>query len=231
MDIETLQAAVEQATLASIAVGAAAGFLFSFNPVALAAIPVSIGYATKARAPREAVIFGALFIAGMLVTHLLIGLAAGFGGQGLQRLFGRGWGLILGPLLILLGAAWAGWIRLPLRAIPLRAPRRATLWGAPALGAVFSVAVCPVCTPVLTVLIGVAAGVGSPVFGAGLLLAFAAGRAVPILLGALSLEWLERLGGLRKWQRAFDVAGGVLLVLSGLYMLNAYFFVIPALAA
>lgn len=34
-----------------------------------------------------------------------------------------------------------------------------------------------------------------------------------------------------KWQRAFDIAGGVLLIFSGLYMSNAYVVPIPALAA
>ena len=182
MDLDALRVATEQATLASVAVGLATGFLFSFNPVAIAAIPVSLGYVTKARAPREAITYGALFILGMLATHLALGLTAGFGGQGLQKLMGREWGLALGPLLILLGAAWPGWIRLPLRGIPLRVPRSASLWGALALGAVFSVAVCPVCTPALVVLLGVATSSGSPLFGATLLLAFAAGRAVPILI-------------------------------------------------
>ena len=41
---------------------------------------------------------------------------------------------------------------------------------------------------------------------------------------------LVKISPLRRWQRAFDVAGGVLLILSGLYMLNAYFLLIPALA-
>jgi cytochrome c-type biogenesis protein len=230
VDYEALRQAAEQATLASVLVGLTAGFLFSFNPVALAAIPVSLGYVTRARAPREAIGYGAMFIGGMLVAHLALGLAAGLGGDGLQRLLGREWGLVLGPLLIILGAAWPGWIRLPLPALALRAPRATGLWGAGALGAVFSVAVCPFCTPALVVLLGVAAGIGSPLFGATLLLAFAAGRAVPILIGATAVGWLESLSPLAKWHRAFELAGGAVLIASGLYMLNAYFLVIPALA-
>ncbi|MCI3951910.1 MAG: hypothetical protein K0R53_1407, partial [Burkholderiales bacterium] len=41
MDPTSLQAALEQAGVPALAVGLLAGFLFSFNPVALAAIPVS----------------------------------------------------------------------------------------------------------------------------------------------------------------------------------------------
>jgi cytochrome c-type biogenesis protein len=58
MDIEAVRNTLEQASLASLAIGLAIGFLFSFNPVALAAIPVSRAYVTKARAPQRAVLRG-----------------------------------------------------------------------------------------------------------------------------------------------------------------------------
>ena len=35
---------------------------------------------------------------------------------------------------------------------------------------------------------------------------------------------------LSRYQRIFDIAGGVTLILMGLYMLNAFFVVVPALA-
>lgn len=230
MDIDAVRSTLEQAGLASVAVGFAIGFLFSFNPVALASIPVSLAYVTKAHEPKRAVVFGAMFVAGMIVTHALLGLIAGLGGGWVQKLIGRQWGLILGPLLILLGVVWAGWLRLPLPQIPVRAQRAATGWGAFGLGGSFSVAVCPACTPALVVLLGVAAGIGSAVFGVVLLLAFAIGRSVPVILGAAAIGWLEGLRGLSRSQRALDIVGGIVLILSGLYMLNAYFFVIPELA-
>jgi len=172
-----------------------------------------------------------MFVLGMILAHVLLGLAAGLGGAWVQSLIGRHWGLVLGPLLILMGLAWPGWIKLPIPQIPIRARRAASTWGALALGASFSVAVCPACTPALVVLLGIAAGVGSPLFGVLLLLAFALGRTVPVIVGASAVGWLEGLKGLRHSQRAFEIAGGVILILSGLYMLNAYFFVIPELAA
>lgn len=231
MDIEAVRRTLEQASLASLGIGFAIGFLFSFNPVALASIPVSLAYVTKAHETRRAVLFGSMFVLGMILTHVLLGLAAGLGGGWMQRFIGRQWGLVLGPLLIVMGLAWPGWIKLPIPQIPIRAKRAAGSWGALALGASFSVAVCPACTPALVVLLGIAAGIGSPLFGVLLLLAFALGRAVPVIAGAFAMGWLEGLKGLRHSQRAFEIAGGVVLILSGLYMLNAYFFVIPGLAA
>lgn len=43
--------------------------------------------------------------------------------------------------------------------------------------------------------------------------------------------WLESPKAMTGFQKAFELAGGVALILSGLYLLNAYFFLIPKLAA
>ncbi len=132
---------------------------------------MSLAYVTKAHEPRRAAVFGSMFVLGMIATRAALGVAAGLGGLWVERLLGRQWGLVLGPLLILLGLMWPGWVRLPLPSIPVRARRASGPWGA-----------------------------------------------------------LESLKVFSSYQRAFEVAGGVLLILSGLYMLNAYFIVIPALA-
>ncbi len=216
-----------------VAVGIAflSGLTFSFNPVALAVLPVSMAYVTRAREPRQALEYGAMFVLGMLLTHILLGAAAGLGGEGVATLIGRYWGLVLGPVLIALGLVWAGWIPLHLPALPLRAQRAGTRWGAFALGAPFSVAVCPVCTPALAVLLGVAASTASAAIGAMLLLAFALGRAVPIALGTSALGVVERFPSIERYRRWFATFAGILLVLAGVYLLNAYFFWVPALAA
>jgi cytochrome c-type biogenesis protein len=166
----------------------------------------------------------------MILTHVALGAAAGSAGAAVAKLIGRYWGLVLGPALILLGLVWAGWIPLRLPALPLRARPATTLWGAFALGVPFSVAVCPICTPALAVLLGVAASTASVSSGALLLFAFAIGRSIPVALGTSAVGLVERFPAIRRHQRGLDMAGGMVLVLSGAYLLNAYFFWIPALA-
>jgi cytochrome c-type biogenesis protein len=231
MELEALRAGLAQTGLPALAVGFAAGLAFSFNPVALAAIPVALGYVTRARGRREAILLGTMFVAGMIATHAVLGAAAGFGGRSLELLFGRYWGLVLGPLLIVLGLACAGWLRLPWRGPGARGWRASGAWSAFALGAPFAVAVCPACTPALVVLLGVAAAIGSPSFGLVLAVAFALGRAVPIAVGASALGALEGMTSLAGWRRAFETVGGVVLVLAGLYLLNAFFVWVPERAA
>lgn len=230
MDAETLRQAVEHSRYAAAGIGFLAGLLFSINPVAIAAIPVSLAYVTRARERPTALRFGSMFILGLVATHVLLGLIAGLGGRSVQELVGRYWGVVLGPLLILMGLLWPGWIKLRLPALSFRGRRPSGAWGAFALGVPFSVAVCPACTPALVALLGVVAAIGSPLLGVIILLAFALGRAVPIGLGAWGMGWLETLKPLARYQRAFDVMGGILLVLAGLYMLNAYYFFVPELA-
>ena len=230
MDAEALRQAVEHAGLAAAGIGFLAGLLFSFNPVALASIPVSLAYVTRGRDKSQALLFGIMFILGMILTHVVLGVIAGFGGKWAADITGRGWGLFIGPLLIVLGLMWAGWLRVPLPSFGFRASRPTAAWGAFFLGIPFAIAVCPVCTPALVVLLGVTAGIGSVSLGVVLLLAFALGRAVPLAAGAFAVSWLENLNSLSRYRRGFEIAGGVTLIAMGFYMLNAVLFWIPSLA-
>lgn len=165
-----------------------------------------------------------------MLTHGVLGLIAGLGGKWAADLIGRGWGYFLGPLLIVLGLMWAGWLRIPLPSFGFRATKPTAAGGAFLLGIPFAIAVCPVCTPALVVLLGVTAGLGSVLLGVVLLLAFALGRAVPIALGAFAVGWLENLKGISRYRRGVEIVGGLTLIFMGFYMLNAVMFWIPELA-
>lgn len=209
--------------LAGLGAAVVAGFLFSFTPVAFASIPVVLAYVTRARAWREALGYGGSFAAGLILTHVLLGVGAALGGAWAQQLLSRQWGVVLGPLLIVLGLLWTGWLRLPLPWLPLRGKRAATLWSAFALGMLFTVGICPVCSPGLWIGLGVSASIGSVVYGGLLMLAFALGRVIPLAIGAISLEWLENLQALARWRRGFEILGGVTLMAVGVWLLNEYY--------
>ncbi len=222
IDIETLRTALQEASLAGVGVSFLTGLVFSFNPVSFASIPVVLAYVTKAHTQGRAVLLGAAFVTGMLVTHAVLGVAAALGGEWVKRSMGHEWELLLGPLLVILGLIWPGWLRIRLPWISLRGNKVAGMWGAFLLGIPFSVAICPFCTPALLVTLTASAAIGSVPFGLTLLLAFALGRSVPILLGAWSIGWLESLQGLQRSQKAFEVAAGLTLVLTGLYLVSDY---------
>ncbi len=223
VDIELLRVALSEPSLPGLGLGFLAGFIFSFNPVAIAAIPVALAYVTKAHAPRRAVWLGGAFIAGLIVTHIVLGAGASLGGEWVKAVMGRGWGLVLGPVLIGLGFIWPGWLKWRLPWFSFRGRMVSGLWGAFVLAIPFSVAICPFCTPALLVMLTAATAIGSLPFGVALLAAFAVGRSVPIILGAWGVGWLESLQALTRWQKAFEVAGGLTLIASGAYLINEYF--------
>jgi len=97
MDIDAIRQAVEHASLFALGVAFLTGIVFSFNPVALASIPVALAYVTKARTTRQSILFGSAFTFGMILVQALLGFIAGLSGDWVASLAGRQWGLLLGP--------------------------------------------------------------------------------------------------------------------------------------
>ncbi len=226
INTETLTQTLQTASWAGIGIAFLAGFIFSFNPVSFASVPVMLAYVTKAHEERRAVLMGGAFVVGMLVTHVLLGVAAALGGEWVQSVMGREWGLFLGPILIIMGLMWAGVLNIRTRWFGMKGRKVTGIWGAFLLGIPFSVAVCPFCTPALLVTLTASAAIGSVGFGFALLFAFALGRSIPILLGAWSMGWLESLQILSRHQKGLEIIAGIVLMLTGLYLLNEYFFII-----
>nr|WP_198265836.1 cytochrome c biogenesis protein CcdA [sulfur-oxidizing endosymbiont of Gigantopelta aegis] len=223
---EALKQTLQTASWAGIGLSFMAGLVFSFNPVSFASVPVMLAYVTKAHEPKRAVLMGGAFVFGMLTTHVVLGVAAALGGEWVQSIMGRQWGLLLGPVLIIMGLMWSGLINIRLPWFGVKGRKVTGIWGAFLLAIPFSVAVCPFCTPALLVTLTASAAIGSVSFGFVLLLAFALGRSIPIILGAWSMGWLESLQVLSRHQKIFEISAGVVLILAGFYMLNEYFLLI-----
>ena len=226
INLTEFKGVLTQASWAGLGLAFLAGFVFSFNPVSFASVPVMLAYVTKAHEERRAVLMGGAFVAGMLVTHVVLGVAAALGGDWVKGIMGREWGLLLGPLLIAMGFMWSGWLNIRLPWFGVKGRKVTGIGGAFLLGIPFSVAVCPFCTPALLVALTASAAIGSVGFGFSLLFAFALGRSIPVMLGAWSMGWLESLKILSRYQKVLETTAGLVLILTGLYLLNEYFFLI-----
>jgi len=226
INIDEFKQVLTKASWSGIGLAFLAGFVFSFNPVSFASVPVILAYVTKAHEEKRAILMGTAFIGGMIVTHVFLGVAAAVGGEWVQGIMGRQWGLLLGPVLIVMGLMWAGLLNIRLPWFGVKAKKVTGIWGAFLLGIPFSVAVCPFCTPALLVTLTASAAIGSVSFGFALLLSFAIGRSIPVILGAWGMGWLESLNILSRYQKTFEIVAGVVLIMTGLYLLNEYFFII-----
>jgi len=216
---------IQQANLMGLGAAFVTGFLFSLTPAAFVTVPVILAYVTRAREMREAIIFGGAFVFSIFLTHSVLGGAVAFGGGSLENYLGNQWNLLLGPLLVFLGLVWAGWLRISFPWFSVKGKRVATAWGAFLLGIPFSVGICPACAPGLLIALSASAAIGSMPYGALLLFMFAIGRSVPIIIGALSMGWLESLKPFMKWRRGLETGGGFTMVGIGLYLLIKYFYV------
>lgn len=226
INIAEFKETLTQASWAGIGLAFLAGFVFSFNPVSFASVPVMLAYVTKAHEERRALLMGGAFVAGLITTHVVLGVAAALGGEWVKSIMGRQWGLFLGPVLIIMGLIWPGWLKIRLPWFGIKGRKATGIWGAFLLGIPFSIAVCPFCTPALLVALTASAAIGSVSFGFGLLLAFALGRSIPVILGAWSVGWLESLKVLSRYQKGLEIIAGLVLIISGVYLLNEYFFFI-----
>lgn len=226
VNIDEFKQVLTEASWAGIGLAFLAGFVFSFNPVSFASVPVMLAYVTKAHEERRALLMGSAFVTGLIVTHVVLGIAAALGGDWVKGIMGRQWGLLLGPLLIIMGLMWPGWIKIRLPWFGVKGRKVTGIWGAFLLAIPFSIAVCPFCTPALLVTLTASAAIGSVSFGIGLLLAFALGRSIPVILGAWSMGWLESLKVLSRYQKGLEIIAGLVLIVIGLYLLNEYFFII-----
>lgn len=202
-----------------------AGLLSFFSPCVLPLLPVYIGYFSpeEGRQSPSALRVGKTlaFVLGVSTVFFLMGLGAGFAGRFLQSSL---FILFCGLIIVLMGLHQAGVIQIPLLertkalASPI-APGQGLL-GAYALGFFFSFGWTPCVGPILATVLGLSLEQGQTLRGGVLLLFYAAGFAVPFVLLSLgSQALLGRLRGLYPQLGKVKVAGGLLVVAMGLWMI------------
>ncbi len=169
------------------------GVLTSASPCVLMAVPVAVGYVGgQAATARRAWVLALVFIAGMNVALLALGLMAARLGLLLGTLPGP-WSIAVGTVLI----GTAAWIWRSRTGPGFRLPERVQsglagsgAWGGLVLGALIGTVMSPCATPALAaamVLAGSGSALGAPMWrGAAALLAYGLGHSILLLAaGAL----------------------------------------------
>ena len=198
---------------------AAAGLLLALTPTVLATVPVVMGYVAGEPGLRRWRAFtrSLAFVLGTATTFGVYGLIFGWAGTKFAAFFGTNGYLIAGVILVLLGLAMLGFLRLRGPAVAAPERRVESLPGAYALGLPFGLvgSACPCSIPVVLAMLLYAGSVGSPWFGAALLFVFALVRGLPLVLAGTFTGLLKDFKAVARWQPRLEKASGVLLVVLG----------------
>ena len=220
--LENLSALITTRVWLAPVLATLAGVLTSFTPCALSSVPLVIGYVggTSDRDPKKAFRFSVVFALGMACTFTVLGVIASLAGT-LMGTSGSWWYIALGVLMVLMALqTWEVYNFIPSTFLIGKSTKKGYMGAliAGILGGVFS---SPCATPVLIVLLAVVAGQGSLLWGALLLLLYALGHSILVLVAGTSIGFVKKLTASDKYGKASNVLKigmGIVIMFIAFYM-------------
>ncbi len=202
------------------------GLLTASNPCVLAMIPLMMSFV--AGGPKEhtgvlrALFYSLCFVLGLSITFTALGMIAALAGT-MYGDVSSIWSWVVAAVCLVMGLHLMGVLKFTIP-VPFEVkPRIRGALGALILGLLFGVVSTPCAAPILVVLLTYLAGSGASVaYGGLLLLVYALGHSVLILIAGTSMgaarKILESRRATRWLERLRRAAGGV-IVLVGAYFL------------
>ncbi len=200
------------------------GLMTAANPCVLASIPLAIGFVggyANGRTKNYAFLLALFLFLGLAVVFTLLGMIAGLAGT----LFGttsRFWSWLIVVICTVIGIQI---LFFPNFSFPLfrgKTPKIGGITGAFLLGALIGVIATPCAMPILAVLLSYVASKGNIIFGGLLLLFYALGHSILVLIAGSSIGLAETLlqsKGLKRMSGILKKASGVLILIVAVYFL------------
>ena len=208
--------------LVAVSIG---GILSASNPCVLAMIPLMMSFVAGQREEKSGVLraflLSLVFIFGLAVTFTALGMIAALAGQMYGDVSGI-WNWIVAAVCVVMGLHLMGAVTIPIPSLGgSLQPKTRGVIGALLLGLLFGVVSAPCAAPILVVLLTYLAGSGSSVtWGGTLLLVYALGHSVLILIAGTSMGAAKTLIENKKATRVLDMlrrGAGAAIVLVGVY--------------
>lgn len=197
-----------------------AGLLSFFSPCIFPLLPVYIGMLS--RGGRSSILKTLFFVLGLSMSFVLLGFGAGIIGKILMSDTFR---IISGILVICFGVIQMDIIKIPLlertKLLSLEVAEKEGVMGTFFLGFTFSLGWTPCVGPILTSILFISSGGGSPVYGAMMMSIYVLGLATPFVVFSYTYKYLEKkLIGIKKHLNLLKKLGGALIVGMGILLLT-----------
>ena len=200
------------------------GVLTASNPCVLAMIPLMMSFVAgrgdQQTGVLKAFVFSVLFVVGLVTTFTALGMIAALAGTMYGDVSGV-WNWIVAVVCLVMGLHLMGVLKFtiptPIKVQPkVRGPVGALL-----LGLLFGIVSAPCAAPILVVLLTYLAGSGASIpYGGLLLLVYALGHSVLILIAGTSMGLAQKILESKRTTRATDLmrrVAGVVIILVGAF--------------
>lgn len=213
-----------------------AGLVSFLSPCVLPLVPGYVSYVAgesledlqrpeSARVRLSAAGLSLFFVLGFSTVFITLGASATALGR-LLLAYRYETNIIGGAIVILFGLFMIGMLRLPWLQREFRFMSRAKgghPLGAFVLGLAFAFGWTPCIGPVLGAILTVSASAAQTFNGISLLSIYSLGLGIPFLLAAAFMgTFLERIRGIRRFGRPFQVGAGIVMVIMGLVIMTGY---------
>lgn len=200
-----------------------AGVVSSSSPCVLAILPLVVGFVGGySDGDRwKAFKYSLAFILGLSLTFTAFGMAAALLGT-LFGTMGGWWYVAAGLVALMMGGQMVGLYEIPFPLKQSLAPRRGGICSAFLLGLFFGVVSSPCATPVLVVILTYVATKGQMLYGASMLLTYAVGHCLLMLLAGTFTGFIEAFAkqqGLLRFSLWIKRISGVVVAGVGGYLL------------
>jgi cytochrome c-type biogenesis protein len=215
--------ALQTASLAGFLLVFLGGVITSLGPCNVATIPLIVGYVGGSHdlSRGRAFVLSLSFAVGLAITFMLLGVVAALVG-GLIGGTSRVWFYVVAGVCVIIGLQMLGVIHVPLPTWFGGLRERIGLKGVPgalALGLVSGLVASQCATPVLAAILTYVMAEGALLYGAVLLLVYALGRGVPVVLAGTFTGAVKRLQAMGRWSTLIERVSGMIMLGVGLYFI------------
>ena len=202
------------------------GMITASNPCVLAMIPLMMSFVAGRKEEDTSIlrsfVFSLVFVFGLAITFTFMGMIAALAG----KMYGDVsaiWNWVVAVVCIVMGLHLAGVLNFTIP-MPINVqPKTKGILGSLLLGLLFGLVSAPCAAPILVVLLTYLAGSGASVtYGGLLLLIYALGHSVLIIIAGTSMGVAKKIISSKKANKTLEVvrrlAGGIIVVV-GLFFI------------